>query len=47
LDLPEPTSSSALLTFHDGVELFLQLAAEHLHLQIRYQRDYFVDYWQV
>jgi hypothetical protein len=45
LDLPEPTAASALLTFHDAVELFLQLAAERLHLQIRFPKDHFVDYW--
>jgi hypothetical protein len=45
LQLPEPTAASALLTFHDAIELFLQLAAEHLHVQMRYPKDHFVDYW--
>lgn len=45
LQLPEPAAASALLTFHDAIELFLQLAAEHLHVQIRYPKDHFVDYW--
>jgi hypothetical protein len=45
VELPEPTAASALLTFHDAVELFLQLAAEHLHVQMRFPKDHFVDYW--
>jgi hypothetical protein len=45
LTLPEPTSAAALLTFHDAVELFLQLAAEHSHLTITYPKDRFIDYW--
>jgi len=27
---PEPLCSASILTFHDAVELFLQLASEHL-----------------
>lgn len=45
LQLPEPAAASALLTFHDAIELFLQLAAEHLHVQMRFPKDHFVDYW--
>lgn len=33
-DQPEPLSATAVLSFHDAVELFLRLAAEHLHVNL-------------
>ena len=40
---PEPLSSASILTFHDAIELFLQLASEYLDLS---KKDiYFLDYW--
>ena len=43
--LPEPMSSSALLTFHDCIELFLQLGSEHLNVSKK--ADGLLDYWQI
>lgn len=40
---PEPLSSASLLTFHDAVELFLQLASEHLNAGG--ERLNFMEYW--
>jgi hypothetical protein len=40
---PEPFCAASLLTFHDAVELFLQLAAEHLG--VRTSPQSFMDYW--
>lgn len=40
---PEPLASVALLTFHDAVEMFLQIISEH-H-QVLAKRPDFLDYW--
>ncbi|GHO51442.1 hypothetical protein [Ktedonospora formicarum] len=42
---PEPLNMLAVLTFHDAVELFLALAAEHLNVGKEDQK--FVTYWDV
>jgi hypothetical protein len=41
---PEPLSASALLSFHDAVELFLVLAGEHLTANLPMSLN-FLDYW--
>ena len=41
---PEPLSSASILMFHDSVELFLQLACEHLGEKALHQ---FMEYWSV
>jgi hypothetical protein len=43
--LPEPLSSASILTFHDSIELFLQLATEHLN--IGSQNPGFMDYFEL
>lgn len=40
---PEPMGAVAILTFHDSVELFLQLACEHLNVTNKITQ--FIDYW--
>lgn len=40
---PEPLAGASLLTFHDAVELFLQLASEHLNAGTAHPA--FMDYW--
>jgi len=42
---PEPMCSSAILTFHDSVELFLQLGSEHFGVSKKSKN--FMDYWQI
>lgn len=42
---PEPLSASSLLAFHDAIELFLQLASEHLNVGKR-EVD-FLEYWDL
>jgi hypothetical protein len=43
---PEPLSSASILTFHDAVELFLHLAAEHLDVWKKGKEQMkFMDYW--
>jgi hypothetical protein len=42
---PEPLSSVALLTFHDAIELFLQLVAEHHNAETD-RATRFLDYWE-
>jgi len=42
---PEPMCSSAILTFHDSVELFLQLGSEH-HC-VSKKTNEFMEYWQI
>lgn len=42
---PEPVSSVSVLTFHDGIELFLQLACEHLDVGIKEPK--FMEYWEL
>lgn len=41
---PEPLANAALLTFHDAVELFLQLSAEHLNAEAKKNQE-FIGYW--
>ena len=42
---PEPLSFTSVLTFHDTVEQFLILAAEHLHAPPLGRDGGFMDYW--
>jgi hypothetical protein len=42
---PEPYSAVSILSFHDAVELFLQLAAEHLNVPIKTDTK-FMQYWE-
>ena len=42
---PEPMCSSAILTFHDSIELFLQLGSEHLCISKK--SNNFMEYWQL
>ena len=43
-DQPEPLSATAVLSFQDAVELFLRLAAEHLHVNLPTDVK-FAEYW--
>lgn len=43
-DQPEPLSATAVLSFHDAVESFLLLAAEHLKVNLPTNVN-FADYW--
>ena len=42
---PEPLNSSSILTIHDSVELFLQLASEHLN--VGNAQPGFMEYWEL
>lgn len=42
---PSPLSCASLLTMHDAVELFLQLASEHLNTGTAHPG--FMDYWDI
>jgi len=42
---PEPLSCASILTMHDSVELFLQLASEHLNAGSG--QPNFMDYWDI
>ena len=42
--LPEPFCAHAVLCLHDAVELFLQLASEHLGADVSQKSD-FLQYW--
>jgi hypothetical protein len=42
---PEPLSATSVLTFHDSIELFLQLASEHLNVGAA--QPNFMDYWDL
>lgn len=42
---PELLASASLLTFHDAVELFLQVASEHLNTGTN--KPSFMDYWKL
>lgn len=42
---PTPLSSSSLLLMHDSIELFLQLASEHLNTGVA--RPKFMEYWDI
>jgi hypothetical protein len=44
VDQPEPLSSTAILSFHDAVELFLRLSAEHLKVNLPSSVN-FAEYW--
>jgi hypothetical protein len=44
---PEPLNLASLLTFHDCVELFLVLAADHLGAHLPRRDPGFIDYWQI
>jgi hypothetical protein len=44
---PEPLSFFSLLMFHDSVELFLVLAADHLGASLPRRDPGFLDYWQI
>ncbi len=41
---PEPICYAALLTFHDSIELFLNLCSQHLDATIKTNQN-FMDYW--
>jgi hypothetical protein len=43
---PEPLSSMSILSFHDSVELFLQLSSEHIGVSKK-ERLAFLEYWRV
>jgi len=42
---PEPLYGVSILSFHDSVELFLQLSLEKLNISKK--TKYFIDYWEV
>lgn len=42
---PEPCGAASILTFHDSIELFLQLASEHLDSGA--QQPDFMAYWEL
>lgn len=42
---PEPLTAASVLTFHDSIELFLQLASEHLNVGTK--SPSFMEYWDV
>jgi len=42
---PEPVKIFSLLTFHDAIELFMQLACEHRNVENKNQS--FIEYWSV
>jgi len=44
---PEPLCSASILTFHDAIELFLQLACEHLDIGKGKGEPTFLDYWDI
>jgi hypothetical protein len=44
---PEPLCWASVLTFHDAVELFLQLAAEYVNVKERLKDIHFLDYWNL
>jgi len=41
----EPLCSTSILTFHDAIELFLQLASEYL--DVGKGRPSFMEYWEI
>lgn len=45
LNRPDPLRSVALFSFHDSVELFLQLTSEFLNIGV--ERPNFMDYWNL
>jgi hypothetical protein len=42
---PEPLCSASILTFHDAIELFLQLASEYLEVGKGWPS--FLEYWEI
>lgn len=44
---PEPLCSISILTFHDAIELFLQLAAEYLNISMQKKECAFMNYWKL
>lgn len=44
---PEPLCSASILTFHDAIELFLQLASEHLDVGKDKGEPKFLEYWDL
>lgn len=42
---PEPLCSASILTFHDAIELFLQLASEYL--DVGKGQPSFLEYWEI
>ncbi|MCX5996821.1 MAG: hypothetical protein NTV42_04215, partial [Chloroflexi bacterium] len=44
---PEPLCSIAILTFHDAIELFLQLSCEHLDISMSKSKIGFLEYWEL
>jgi len=42
---PEPLCSASILFFHDAIELFLQLASEHV--EVGKQQPSFMEYWSL
>jgi hypothetical protein len=42
---PEPLCSASILTFHDAIEFFLQLASEYL--DIGKKQPSFMEYWEI
>ena len=43
--MPEPLSPVSILSFDDAVELFVQLATEHLNIPAK--RPEFMEYWSL
>lgn len=43
---PSPKDSSSILTFHDSIELFLQLSGEILNAKIKTTTK-FMEYWEI
>lgn len=43
----ELKSAASLLAFHDSIEIFLQVASEHLNVSVGKSEPRFLDYWQL
>jgi hypothetical protein len=43
---PEPLAAASILMFHDSIELFLQLACEHLDAETKTNTS-FIEYWEI
>lgn len=43
---PEPLAAASILTFHDSIELLLQLACEHLDADTK-KHTQFMQYWEI
>ena len=44
---PEPMCWASILTFHDVVELYLQLVAEYVQVKKRLSDVHFMEYWEL